>query len=179
MISDDGKLIVTGSWDISVRRWDARTGEAIEKPLEGHSDYIRSLAMGTDGNLIVSGTVSSLRRWDARTGEQIGDDIKVPGWADTIVLSNDGKTISCGSCHSDYVQKWETNTGKHVGESIKWSKGEHILDEMERARLCGDRECDVRKDTFPIEMRYRAVCPDKKKIILGLSNGNVAVCEQL
>ena len=55
-----------------------------------------------------------------------------------------------------------------------------MLDKMEQARLSGDRECDavVRKDTFPIEMRCKAVCPDKKKIILGLTNGNVAVCER-
>ena len=60
------------------------------------------------------------------------------------------------------------------------SEGERMLDEMERARLCGDRECDAvdRQDTFPSEMCCRAVCPDKNKTVLGLRNGNVAVCER-
>ena len=54
-----------------------------------------------------------------------------------------------------------------------------MLDEIERGRLCGDQECDaaVRKDTFPIEMSCRAVCPDKGNFVLRLDNGSVAVCE--
>ena len=103
----------------------------------------------------------------------------MPGGPDKIVLSNDGKTIACGSSRDDYVQKWETNTGKPLIEPMKWSEGVQILDEMERARLCGDQDCDaiVRKDTFPFEMTYTAVCPDPKKIVLGFDNGSVAICE--
>ena len=95
-------------------------------------------------------------------------------------MSNDGETIACRSMVCDYVQKWETMTGKPIGEPMKWNEGEHMLDEMERARLCGDQECDavVRKDTIPIEMLCRIVWPDKKKIVLGLRDGSVAVCER-
>ena len=43
-----------------------------------------------------------------------------------------------------------------------------MLNEMERARLCGDQECDVvgRNDTFPIKAKCRAIDPDKKNILL-------------
>ena len=103
----------------------------------------------------------------------------MPGSAHKIVLSNEGETITCGSIYHDYVQKWETKTGKTMCEPMKWIEGKYKLDEMERARLCGVQECDaaVRKDTFPIEISYRAVCPDKKNVVLGLDNGSVAVCE--
>ena len=62
---------------------------------------------------------------------------------------------------------------------MKWSEGKYTLDETERVRLCGDQEYDaaVRKDTFPIEMSCRAVCPDKKNVVPSLDNGSVAVCE--
>ena len=128
----------------------------------------------------MSGSHFTVRLWNARTGEQIGDNIKVPGRPGKMVLSNDGDSIACGSKSYDYVQKWDTTTGKSVDEPMKWSEGEHMLDEMERARLCGDRKCDVvvRKDTYPIKMECRAVCPDKKKIVLGLENGNVVICER-
>ena len=58
--------------------------------------------------------------------------------------------------------------------------GMHVLDEMERARLWGGYEYDavVRKDTFPIELCRKAVCQDKKKIVLDQRNGNVVVCER-
>ena len=64
-------------------------------------------------------------------------------------------------------------------EPMKWSESKQVLNEMERARLCEDqvRESVVRKDTYPIEMRYSAVCPGKNKFVLGLDNGSVAVCE--
>ena len=96
------------------------------------------------------------------------------------MISNDGETIDCGSKFHHYFQKWETKTGKTMCEPVMWSEGEHILDEMEQARLCRDQSCYafVRKDTFPIEMRCKAVFPDLKKYILGLDNGSVAICER-
>ena len=180
VISDDGKVIVTGSKDGTIRRWDARTGEAIGEPMGDQSDWILTLAISTDWKLIVTGSDGSMRQWDTSTGEQIGDDIKVPERAENLVISNDGETVACGSFRSDYVQKWETRTENPICEPMKWSGGEHMLEEMERARLCGDQECDpvVGKDTFPIEMGCRVGCPDKKKILLGLRNGNVVVCER-
>ena len=156
VVSDDGRLIVTEGRDTSIRRCDARTGKAIGKPIEGHSGDISTLAISTDGNLIVSGTEDeSIGRWNARTGEEIGYDIKVPGPAGNLAICNDGETIACGSEYVNYILKWETMYGK----TMKWSESVRILEEMERARLCGDRECDAggRKDTFPAEMSCRAV----------------------
>ena len=54
VISDDGKLIVTGSKDKTVRRWDAKNDKAIGKPME-HSVEVWELAVSTDSNVIVSG----------------------------------------------------------------------------------------------------------------------------
>ena len=192
VISDDGKLIVTGSWDGTVRRWDARTGGAIGRPMKRHSDWISSLAISTDGDLnvssssrslgrsIVFGFCKSMRRWNARAGVQVGSDIKVPDFPDKIVISNDGENIACASKYRDCVQKWETKTGEPRCEPMKWSEGGPVLHEMERARLCGDKECDtfVRTDTFPIEMTYRAVCTDRRKIVQGLFYGSVVVFER-
>ena len=154
--------------------------EEIEKPIEVHSVDDLILAISTDGNRIVSGSGDgSIRQWDSRTGKQVGEDNELPDSVKKIVISNDGQTIAGGSRHGNYVQKWETKTGKTICEPMKWSEGEHMLDEMERARLCGDQECNaiVRKDTIPIETSCRAVCPDKKKNVVGLEKGKVAVCE--
>ena len=38
--SPDGTHIVTGSWDNTIRIWDARTGEEVMKPFNGHTSGI-------------------------------------------------------------------------------------------------------------------------------------------
>ena len=53
-----------------------------------------------------------------------------------------------------------------MGERMKWTEKQLVLDEMKRARLCGEQECDsvARKYTFPIETEFRAVCLSRKKL---------------
>ena len=67
-----------------------------------------------------------------------------------------------------------------MGERMKWSQGQHVLDEMRRARLSGEQECDVivGKDTFPIETEFTVVSPDKKKVVLVMKKGRIVVCER-
>ncbi|KAG4437715.1 hypothetical protein IFR05_006798 [Cadophora sp. M221] len=47
--SPDGKQIVSGSWDKTVRRWDAATGQQLLPALEGHTDHVTSVAFSPDG----------------------------------------------------------------------------------------------------------------------------------
>ena len=67
--SADGKRIASGSYDRTVRVWDARTGqEALT--LKGHADPVTSVAFSADGKRIVSGsTDQTVRVWDAHTAE--------------------------------------------------------------------------------------------------------------
>ncbi|KUJ06164.1 HET-domain-containing protein [Mollisia scopiformis] len=56
--SPDGKQIVSGSWDGTVRRWDAATGQQLLPALEGHTDEVNSVAFSPDGKQIVTLHVS-------------------------------------------------------------------------------------------------------------------------
>jgi WD40 repeat protein len=68
--SPDGKKIVSGSDDDTLRVWDAESGSSILGPLVGHSDWVKLLAFSPDGKKIVSGSNdNTLRRvWDAESG---------------------------------------------------------------------------------------------------------------
>ncbi|MEE0993008.1 MAG: hypothetical protein UH542_08515 [Bacteroidales bacterium] len=53
--SPDGTKIVSGSYDNTIKIWDANTGECL-KTLEGHSLVVISVAFSPDGTKIVSGS---------------------------------------------------------------------------------------------------------------------------
>ena len=62
--SPDGKRIVSGSSDQTVRLWDAATGQPVGQPLTGHE--VNSVAVGPDGQRIVSGSADGTLRLIAR-----------------------------------------------------------------------------------------------------------------
>jgi WD40 repeat protein len=67
--SPDGRRIVSGSVDNSLRLWDAASGKPIGPPLQGHTNSVMSVAFSPDGRRIVSGSRdNSLRLWDAASG---------------------------------------------------------------------------------------------------------------
>jgi WD40 repeat protein len=53
--SPNGKQVVSGSNNNTVRLWDAATG-ALQQTLEGHSDSVSSVAFSPDGKQVVSGS---------------------------------------------------------------------------------------------------------------------------
>jgi WD40 repeat protein len=66
--SPDGKQVVTGSLDSTVRLWDVATG-ALQQTLEGHNNFVNSVAFSPDGKQVVSSSYNHKTwLWDATTG---------------------------------------------------------------------------------------------------------------
>ena len=133
-----------------------------------HSGEVWELAISTYGSVILSedDDDDSIMLSDAETDEKFGNPIDAAGWTEKLVICNNGATIACSSALYDSVQHWNTKTGEPVGEQMIWREGQHALDEMRRARLCGGQKCDTvaRKDTFPAETEFRAIVRARKKL---------------
>ncbi|KAH6702780.1 WD40-repeat-containing domain protein [Leptodontidium sp. MPI-SDFR-AT-0119] len=113
--SPDGKQIVSGSWDKTVRRWDAATGQQLLPALKGHTSWVTSVAFSPDGKQIVSGSDDkTVRRWDAATGQQLLLVLKGhTSWVTSVAFSPDGKQIVSGS-EDQTVRRWDAATGQQL-----------------------------------------------------------------
>ncbi|MFL5332316.1 MAG: WD40 repeat domain-containing protein, partial [Geminicoccaceae bacterium] len=71
-VSPDGKSLLSGGEDRTVRLWDLKTGKELRR-FEGHGDKVRAVAFSADGKQAVSGTIlgdATLRIWDVETGKE-------------------------------------------------------------------------------------------------------------
>ena len=64
--SPDGRHIVSGSDDKTIRVWNVQTGDQMGNPLQGHRDSIQSVAFSPDRRHIISGSYDkTIRVWDS------------------------------------------------------------------------------------------------------------------
>jgi hypothetical protein len=88
--SADGKRIVSGSLDKTLRVWDAATSQDV-LPLKGHTSPVSSVAYGPDGKRLSGKDVTGkVLTWDATTGQLLPDTDRMPMRPRTEVVSPDG-----------------------------------------------------------------------------------------
>ena len=180
--SHDGRRIVSGSTDGTIRVWDVEIGDLILGPLTQAGDgYFLSVTFSPDGTQIASGSkYGEVTIWDAHTGKAYARALKGHmGYVWSVVFSPDGKLVASAS--NDKVVVWETLSGRKIldqagsyvcpafspdGKRLLWKRGRSItVWDLRVARTALEFPGD---DSFV----YLAFSADGTRIISGDMNGD-------
>ena len=110
-INLDGKIIVSGSYDETVRVWDGESGDCL-RVLKGHEIWVNSVAVSGDGKRIVSGGGDkTIRIWDGESGECLKVVIGAEILDNSLFLSGDGRRIVALS-NDKTIRIWDAESGE-------------------------------------------------------------------
>ncbi|MCD4738844.1 MAG: hypothetical protein K8R89_06255 [Anaerolineae bacterium] len=116
--SPDGKLIVSGSSDKTIRLWDVESGEP-EFTLIGHTSDVTSLAFSSDGQYLISGSRDrTVRIWHVDTATpHLISVLTGPGnLVLAVTFSPDDQFITAGA-GDQTVRTWNYDYPRQLGLS--------------------------------------------------------------
>jgi WD40 repeat protein len=107
--SPDGRQIVSGSEDQTLRVWDVTSSQS--RCFEGHTGFVTSVAFSPDGRNIISGSLdTTLRLWEV-AGHQSRRFDRHGKYVTAVAVSPDGRQIISGAF--DYsLLLWDVASGQ-------------------------------------------------------------------
>jgi WD40 repeat protein len=125
VLSPDGKVLATGSYDQQIKLWDAESGKEL-RALAGHNDAVFDLAFRPDGKILASASGDrTVKLWDVASGERLdtfGQPLKE---LYTVAFSPDGTRVAAGGV-DNRIRLWQISSeGKENTNPILYSRFAH------------------------------------------------------
>jgi WD40 repeat protein len=110
--SPDGRRLASGSWDESVRVWDAGSGQELAC-LRGHEAAVEGVAFSPDGERLASGAAdNTVRIWETTGGGSLC--LRGHGhWVMAVAFSPDGNQVASASWDGS-VRIWDAASGREL-----------------------------------------------------------------
>jgi WD40 repeat protein len=175
--SRDGRRIVSGSYDKTVRVWDAATGSEVLK-LRGHTYNIVSVAFSPDGSRIASGSLDrTVMIWDAISGAAAFSPLRAHTTACTgiwsVDFSADGSRIICKSTSQTISYDASSGSRLHTNtqsddslhDSINISRDGWVMDWVNGRTLC----------QLPSMVSHSCYTVHKRSVAVGTKSGRLFV----
>jgi dipeptidyl aminopeptidase/acylaminoacyl peptidase len=110
-LSPDGKVVVSGSDDQTLRFWDTTNGQEIRKVQRGF--WIGGVRFSPDGKYVATTASDSVRFWDPATGKEIKERFVVKRPAYGLAFSADGSKLAVAAWFSG-AEVWDTKVGRKL-----------------------------------------------------------------
>jgi WD40 repeat protein/tRNA A-37 threonylcarbamoyl transferase component Bud32 len=106
----DGRHVVSGSHDQTIKVWAADTG-AVVRTFRGHTEPVRCVAVAPDGRVASGSPDRTIRLWDTR--QEIGPRVlcRQKDWIYGVAFSPDGRLMAWGDT-KPLVHVWDLTTGQ-------------------------------------------------------------------
>ncbi|RKU30757.1 hypothetical protein C6497_03500 [Candidatus Poribacteria bacterium] len=120
--NSDGSLLASGSFDTSIRLWDAMSGVYQHTLTQDRIGEVSSLAFSPDGKTLVSGHYHTLHKWNVPNKRHIQKLEGQNNQINSVAISSDGKTIASGGIAAyngednfgnKAIYLWDLATGKY------------------------------------------------------------------
>ena len=111
--SPDGRQVLSGSHDGTIKLWDTATAREI-RTFSGHSGIVYSVAFSPNGRLALSGSQDgTVKLWNVVTGSEIRTFSGHRGSITSVAFSQDGILALSGS-RDRTVKLWDVATGREI-----------------------------------------------------------------
>lgn len=113
VITADGRLCASGSWDRHIRLWDIPQAR-MQRTLIGHTDIVLALALAMNERLLISTSRDgTLRLWELPGGRQVRS-ISHPGGPVWSVVTFPSEDLVAAGAENGSVGLWNLKNGRAV-----------------------------------------------------------------
>lgn len=120
-LSNDRRMLATGSENGIVQLWNTKTGQQIGKLLTGHRGAVYAVAFNCNNTILATGGHdNTVRLWDTKTGQQIGEPLTGHTGRVSSVAFNAEGTLASGS-HDRTARLWKATDPKNPRTYTAWA----------------------------------------------------------